>query len=117
MLATKRSFVRMVSHEIRTPLNVVLTGLTVMEKELAKHNNEAALLDIVQDARLSCDSAIDLLNDLLSYEKLEAGVMTLEKSEVSVMALLREAVGPFQIQVSNHCILVSLYVTLYFLSI
>ena len=102
MLELKRTFVRMVSHEIRTPLNVVLTGLKVIEKELLKRVGEDELLDTVRDSKASCDTSIDLLNDLLAYEKLEAGIMSLDKSLVAVRRLITDSMRPFRLQVQLH---------------
>ena len=95
---------RLVSHEIRTPLNVVLTGLKVIEKELLKRVGEDELLDTVRDSKATCDTSIDLLNDLLAYEKLEAGIMSLDKSEVNAVRLLQETIQPFQVQVRDNSV-------------
>ena len=93
-------FVRLMSHEIRTPLNVIMTGLRIIEKEINKHNDtKDGLHEVLTDIQLSCHVAIDLLNDLLVYEKLEAGIMTLEKSNINIVNFVKEAVRPFRIPV------------------
>ena len=86
-------FVRLVSHEIRTPLNVVLVALKLIRNELSVMKCDADLMDTVKDAGMSCDTAVALLDDLLAYEKLEAGIM------IPAWAFIRDAVRPFSLQV------------------
>ena len=92
---------RLVSHEIRTPLNVVMTGLKLIEREISKQeiSTNSGILDMINDVKLSCDAAVDLLNDLLAYEKLDAGIMTLEKTKFNAAQFIRKAIQPFYIQV------------------
>eukprot|EP01042_Synura_sphagnicola_P036763 gene36763-biopygen25880 len=33
------------------------------------------VIDVVEEVRMSCDAAIDILNDLLTYEKLDGGLL------------------------------------------
>lgn len=94
-LRTKRIFVRYVSHEIRTPLNVALLGLKCLENDEAASDARHQLLD---DVHTSCAMAVDILNDLLLYEKMDDGIFALAPSEVSVSALLQEAERLFQVQ-------------------
>jgi CheY-like chemotaxis protein len=53
------------------------------------------------DIEESCHTAVDILTDLLTYEKLEAGLMTLERSRVPVVDLIEKALAPFRIQARN----------------
>ena len=83
-------------------MNVVMTGLKVMERELARlgADEHSSILDILSDVKLSCDAAVDLLDDLLAYEKLDAGIMTLERSRMTLDAFVHKALCPFYIQVT-----------------
>ena len=93
-------FVRMVSHEIRTPLNAVSMGLHMLKDELESHNCSEEALETWADVKSSCGIAVEILDDLLLYEKLEAGIMTLEKEEMLVWQFLNKAVQPFRLQVN-----------------
>ena len=73
LLEVKRMFVRYVSHEIRTPLNAVVIGLSYMRKQFTDMGQD--LVDLVEEVRMSCDAAVDILNDLLTYEKLDGGLL------------------------------------------
>jgi signal transduction histidine kinase len=48
----------------------------------------------------SCQSAIDILNDLLLYDKLEDGEMTLDRRPVNVKLALDTMLKPFTVQVN-----------------
>ena len=93
---------RLVSHEIRTPLNVVMTGLKLIERDLLQQEISAhnEILDMIGDVKLSCNAAVDLLNDLLAYEKLDAGIMTLETTKFNAVQFIQKAIQPFHIQVN-----------------
>ena len=95
-LETKRTFVRHVSHEIRTPLNVVMSGLELLRSPGMALSPDA--LDIITDMRGACAIAIDILNDLLTYEKLDSDLLVLEKSPCDIVELLRRSHNMFHIQ-------------------
>jgi len=97
MLEMKRNFVRFVSHEIRTPLNTVNLGLELIQRDL---NGAVAtgVIDTVNDIQGAVYISLDILNDLLSYEKLEAGIMVLEKTFVCAWEFLVEVIKPFTLQ-------------------
>ena len=97
-------FVRLVSHEIRTPLNIVLTGLRLLRKDLMKgdwcqQGQRDKLLETVNDSEASCGTAVEILDDLLTYEKLDAGLMQLEETTFPAWAFLKETTRAFNIQV------------------
>ena len=92
-------FVRYVSHEIRSPLNIVHMGLKLLK--LNDNNPEFVKerLQTISDIEGSCDTAIQTLNGLLDYEKLEAGIMKLEKLKLLAWPIIRDAVRPCFVQV------------------
>lgn len=98
ILTTKRNFVRMVSHEIRTPLNVVSAGLDLMKIELLRCRCHPEALDTWNDVRSSNGMAVSILDELLTYEKLESGVMQLDVEKISVWPFVRDCVRGFNIQ-------------------
>jgi len=99
-METKRTFVRFVSHEIRTPLNVVSIGLDLMKSDMMKSGHaDAETIETLTEMQASCETAVNILNDLLSYEKLDAGLLKLDQTMCPVLPMLRELLGPFSIQV------------------
>ena len=105
-LETKRTFVRHVSHEIRTPLNIVTSGLDLL-LALSK-NMSADIIDIIGDMRGACAVAIDILNDLLTYEKLDSDLLVLEKSPCDISELTSKVYNMFHIQAKQAEVIIEL---------
>ena len=99
----KSFFVRHVSHEIRTRLTIVLMGINLLKQDFGHRlNNDTEFLSALDDIGSSCETAIETLNELLDYEKLESGIMTLDKAKLSPWPIIRDSVKPFMIQVRSH---------------
>ena len=120
LLEAKRQFVRFVSHEVRTPLNTVCMGLTLMQEEMAvamglersdleelQHENfdsktlpgEKAFdwLTLSHEVLVNAKASVDVLNDLLNYDKVQQGNLVLELSTFSLWTLLESTVGEFKL--------------------
>lgn len=112
-LDAKKQFVRYISHEVRTPLNIVLMALTLHNQYLQLIKLKALqqlswteLLKDVEDAistsvdiTQSSQNAVDVLNDILLYDKIENGHIVLDKQYISVGESFFAWVKPFEIQV------------------
>ena len=97
LLESKKSYVQYISHELRTPLNTAFLGLKLLTRDLNPSNSpeDLALYDTLCDINISCKTAVDILNDLLSYEKLESGILKLNKEEIPLRPLLMNSVSVF----------------------
>jgi signal transduction histidine kinase len=104
LLEAKKQYVRYITHEIRTPLNSVYLGLQLLADDLQHCANEedAKRYENLCAVQLSCTTALDTVNDLLTFEKLESGLMLLNKEEVIAMNLLSECVRMFSAQAKAH---------------
>ncbi|KAJ1407515.1 histidine kinase-like ATPase, partial [Ochromonadaceae sp. CCMP2298] len=115
VLDTKRRFVRFVSHEIRTPMNAVRLGMTLFSTEidslvakLAGKSLEEVMgvlqetvadwRQIAVDVQDNCEAAVDVLNDLLNYDKIETGSLKLEFTMVPVWKVLQRTFKSFLLQ-------------------
>ena len=54
--------------------------------------------DTLCDVNMSCMAAVDILNDLLCYEKLDSGILILHKEKVTVLPFITECVSMFSVQ-------------------
>lgn len=94
-LETKRQFIRCVCHEVRTPLSIILNGIYVLEAE-CKPLNQPSLIDAIEDVKLSCQSANDLMKALLAYEQLESRTMKISPRPVDLFSCILENIETFQ---------------------
>jgi signal transduction histidine kinase/ActR/RegA family two-component response regulator len=79
----KSEFLAIISHELRTPMTGIL-GLT--DIMLASDPTEDQQSHLGQ-LKLSANSLLELLNDILDYSKFEAGKLELEKTEFDVIQI------------------------------
>lgn len=96
-LETKRIFVRHVSHEIRTPLNVVVAGLEYIGS-LFERSLRPEVAETLSEIKGACAVAVDILNDLLAYEKLDSNSMLLERSSCDMLQIIHHVHNMFMIQ-------------------
>ena len=126
IIDAKRQFVRFISHEVRTPLNAISMGLQLLHDEIARvaglhpgENSQTSAsastsasapmegsleeklrgwLDLSEDILCNTHSAVDVLNDLLNYDKIESGTLQLEMTVVPIWALIDRTASEFRLQ-------------------
>lgn len=92
---TKSQFVSMVSHELRTPLTAMKESIGIVLDGSAGPINEEQK-DFLDTAKRNVDRLSRLINDVLDYQRLEAGRTTFYMQKVDVSALINEVVGVMQ---------------------
>ena len=85
----KADFLARVSHELRTPLQGVL-GMAEMLDKSSLTSEQHHLVSVV---RHSGDLLLSMVDDLLDYERLQAGKLTLEKKPFDPMSLFEDIVA------------------------
>ncbi|HMR18294.1 MAG TPA: PAS domain-containing sensor histidine kinase [Sphingobacterium sp.] len=91
----KSRFVSMASHEFRTPLSSVQLSASLIEKYIEKPDFQAVTKHTAR-IRGAVELLNNILNDFLSLEKLEAGMVVVKKSMINVVHLGEEIVEDMQ---------------------
>ena len=111
LLKTKQSYVRYISHELRTPLNTVHMGLKflidlipISTTNPLEKERRSTLMDIAN----ACNVALEVLNDFLFYDKLQSGLVTLQKQNLPVIDFLSSSLNMFSVQVRSKKLHLSL---------
>ena len=124
LMEAKRQFVRMVSHEVRTPLNTICMGLALLRDDFSSRlhmrqqakqdatldgGSEESTLFLRQDENQlqewlllssqiseNAESAVNILTDLLNYDKIQMGTLALELTPVPIGSLVQKTFEEFR---------------------
>ena len=84
----KSEFLSMISHELRTPLNAISGSVyTLLQDDHTSY--QASALNTINFA---VDNLIVMINDLLDYQKIEAGKLTLEYNPMNLKEVVNQVV-------------------------
>jgi len=103
----KSEFLANMSHEIRTPMNGVI-GMTGL---LAGTVLDARQREFVDTIRLSAESLLTIINDILDYSKIEAGKMAIEPVPFHLLPFVQEIADLFALQADKKGVELMLYCT------
>ena len=82
----KSEFLSIMSHEIRTPMNAVI-GITNLLISEAPKPDQLEYLNIL---KFSADNLLAIINDILDYNKIEAGKLELNIGQFNIKQLIQK---------------------------
>ncbi len=85
----KSEFTSMVSHELRTPLTAIKEGIAIVSDGSAGSVNDEQR-DFLDTAKRNVDRLARLINDVLDFQKLEAGRVDFNIEEGNINEVVRE---------------------------
>jgi len=80
----KSNFLSVMSHEIRTPLNAIIGSIHLLQQENAQLSDN----EYVRSLHISAENLLNLINDVLDFNKIEEGKIEFARNEVNLKALL-----------------------------
>ncbi|MEA5595095.1 hybrid sensor histidine kinase/response regulator [Rivularia sp. UHCC 0363] len=93
----KSNFLANMSHELRTPLNAIIGFSQLMSNDLLNAEQQ----ENIQIINRSAVNLLELINDILELSKIEAGVISLDKTSFDLYGLLDNIAEMFQITVKQ----------------
>ena len=90
----KSEFLANMSHEIRTPMN----GIMGMTEILLGTRTSPDQQDYLNMVKVSADSLLQIIDDILDLSKVEAGRLELERVDFALRPLLEEVLDPLALR-------------------
>ena len=89
---------------------LVKLGLKLLTDSLknSEHAEDIERSEILVDVNLACRTTLDILNDLLCFDKMEGGILVAHKHEVPVISFISDCVDMFSAQAREANVTVTL---------
>lgn len=102
----KSTFISVISHELKTPVALIKGYVCTLLREDAKWDSKFVKesLSIIEE---EADRLNELIENLLDATRLQAGGVTLKKSEIALPAISERLATRFQTQTKKHTIKVN----------
>ncbi|SIT09670.1 PAS domain S-box-containing protein [Belliella pelovolcani] len=93
----KSEFLSMISHELRTPLNAISGSVYSLLQDEHTPSQESALNTI----NFAVDNLIIMINDLLDFQKIEAGKLNLEMNPMGLQDVIQQVINGLEFHASD----------------
>jgi signal transduction histidine kinase len=88
----KSAFLATMSHELRTPLNAIIGYQSLLQEGIAGSVNDAQRAQLSR-VRASADHLLGLIDEVLTFSRVEAGKEVVRREDTRVKPLVDEAIG------------------------
>lgn len=89
----KTAFLANMSHEIRTPMNAIIGFSDLLSEEDLSKEDKA---DFISKIKISGQSLMTLINDIIDIAKIEAGQLKISESACDIDQILNDLLGTFE---------------------
>jgi len=87
----KSAFLATMSHELRTPLNAIIGYQSLLQEGISGSLNDKQLAQLTR-LRASADHLLGLIDEILTFSRLDAGKEVVQKEEVQLRPIIVEAI-------------------------
>ena len=87
---SKSAFLATMSHELRTPLNAIIGYQSLLEEGINGSLNEAQRVQLTR-IRASADHLLGLIDEVLTFSRVDAGKEVVRREEVQLAPIIAEA--------------------------
>lgn len=101
----KSTFISVISHELKTPVALIKGYVSTLRREDASWDREV-VSDSLAVIEEEADRLTELIENLLDASRLQAGVLSINKSDVDLGALVNRIVERFKTQTERHTFIV-----------
>ncbi len=99
----KQDFIGMISHDLRTPLMSIASSISLVQSGALGNCSESVMRDL-HGTEKTVDRLIAMINDLLDFEKMEAGKMQFVMAPVVIDDVIAEAFREVQTLASTKAV-------------
>jgi signal transduction histidine kinase len=92
LLSHKEETIRYISHEMRTPIMIASTAIKFAVEDLNTSKDSENIVSTLLDGEQACQASLVILNDMLTYESLNAGKYILHRENVCMFPFLETIV-------------------------
>ncbi len=82
-------------HDLRSPMSAVSSALTLLNEALARNEQDPLTEQSLDIAKRSTRRVLSLIESLLDISRMEAGIVSLERTSLSLFKLAKELVSEF----------------------
>ena len=102
VISTKTAYDRYMSHELLTPLNAATMGVDYCIVQIPENTADSRLIKIretLTEVSFACDEGRGILNDFLSYDVLQNGLLSLNAKDLPVRYFISKCLNVFKVKI------------------